>query len=349
MLSIAIVGATGAVGRECLALLDRGIVPVERVLPVGSPRSVGRDVGAEFGLDLPLDPLTTVEELAPDDLDVGLFCAGAEVSAREAERLTSAGVLVVDNSSAFRMRADVPLVVPQVNPHALARRPSGGIVANPNCSTIQLVRALHPLHELAGLESVVVATYQAASGGGLRGLAELAGDSAKLLSDPGTQSEPGGRFGQPLAFNLVPEVGLRDETGLTHEERKLVREPRKILGLPDLRVSATAVRVPVFHCHSEAVHIRLREPVTGEAVEKALANACDLRVYGRSAGSPYPMPRFVFGEAEDRVKVHVGRIRVEPEDPRAVAVWIVADNLWVGAALNALQIVELGVSYGWLG
>ncbi|MFJ6836720.1 aspartate-semialdehyde dehydrogenase [Streptomyces sp. NPDC091209] len=349
MLRIAVVGATGAVGRECLALLDGGIVPVEQVVPVGSARSVGRDLGTELALSLPVADLVTLDELDPRGLDVAIFSAGAEVSAREAERLAAAGVLVVDNSSAFRMRPDVPLVVPQVNPGALDGRPASGLVANPNCSTIQLVRALHPVHELAGLESVVVATYQAASGGGVRGLRELAEGSRDILDDPRAEGVPGGRFGQPLSFNLVPEIGLQDETGFTHEERKLVREPRRILGLPDLRVSATAVRVPVFDCHSEAVHLRLREPVTTASVEDALAATPGLRVYRRTQTPSYPMPRTVFARAGERALVHVGRIRVEPEDDRAVALWVVADNLWVGAALNALQIVELALKNGWLG
>ncbi|MFD8737023.1 aspartate-semialdehyde dehydrogenase [Streptomyces sp. NPDC059618] len=349
MLRIAVVGATGAVGRECLALLDGGIVPVEQVVPVASARSVGRDLGSELGLSLPLADLVTLDALDPRGLDVAVFSAGAEVSAREAERLASAGVLVVDNSSAFRMRPDVPLVVPQVNPGALDDRPASGLVANPNCSTIQLVRALHPVQGLAGLESVVVATYQAASGGGTRGLRELADGSRAVLDDPGAQGASGGRFGQPLAFNLVPEIGLQDEDGFTHEERKLLREPRRILGLPDLRVSATAVRVPVFDCHSEAVHLRLREPVTTASVEEALAATPGLRVHRRSDSPSYPMPRTVFARCEDRALVHVGRVRVEPEDARALAFWVVADNLWVGAALNALDIVALAVKNGWLG
>lgn len=290
MLRIAVVGATGAVGRECLTLLDRGTVPVDQVLPVASARSLGRDLGAELGLSLPLAPLTTVEELDPEGLSVAVFCAGAELSRREARRLAEAGVLVVDNTSAFRMLPEIPLVVPQVNPATLARRPAAGIVANPNCSTIQLVRALHPLHQLAELESLVVATYQAASGGGLPGLAELAEESGRLLPDPRAQGEPGGRFGQPLAFNLVPEVGLADESGFTHEERKLAREPRKILGLPQLRVSATAVRAPVFHCHSEAVHLRLRRPVTVEAVERALAATPACGSTGPRTGPPTRCP-----------------------------------------------------------
>ncbi|MFE9255370.1 aspartate-semialdehyde dehydrogenase [Streptomyces sp. NPDC006879] len=349
MLRIAVIGATGAVGRECLTLLDHKIVPVERVVPVASRRSLGRDLGAEWGLSVPMAPLVAVEDLDPGAVDVAVLCAGAEVSQREGERLAAAGVLVVDNSSAFRMRPDVPLVVPQVNPEALAQRPKSNLVSNPNCSTIQLVRALHPLHELAGLESVVVATYQAASGGGLRGLAELADGSARALAEPEAQPQPdGGRFGQPLPFNLIPEIGLQDESGLSHEERKLVREPRKILGLPQLSISATAVRVPVFHCHCEAVHVKLRESVTTGGVEEALAAAPGLRTYLRSQSPSYPMPRSVFARPEDRALVHIGRIRVDPQDRRSVALWVVADNLWVGAALNALQIVELAQHQGWL-
>jgi aspartate-semialdehyde dehydrogenase len=350
---IALIGATGAVGRECLTLIDGGTIPVDQVqvVPVASAGSAGLDLRAEMGLSIPMSPVTTVEELEPEELDVAILCAGAEVSEREAGRLAAGGALVVDNSSAFRMRPDVPLVVPQVNPHLLQTRPVAGLVANPNCSTIQLVRALHPLHALAGLDDIVVATYQAASGGGLRGLAELAEGSAGVLSDP-EAAPPGkpGRFGQPLSFNLIPEIGLRDDTGFTHEERKLVREPRKILGLPELRISATAVRVPVFHCHSEAVHIRLRHAVTVKAVEDALAAVPGLRVYrDGDAGPSYPMPRSVCVRPEDRAMVHVGRIRVDPDDARTVWLWVVADNLWVGAALNAVQIVGLAVTYGWLG
>ncbi|MEU4210775.1 aspartate-semialdehyde dehydrogenase [Streptomyces sp. NPDC026206] len=345
MLHIAVIGATGAVGRECLGLLDGGIVPVARVTAAASPRSAGHDLGAELGLKLPMAPVTALDDLDPEGLDVAVLSAGADISRARARRLASAGALVVDNSSAFRMDPAVPLVVPQVNPHELAVRPASGIVANPNCSTIQLVRALHPLHTLAGLESVVVCTYQAASGGGLRGLDELAGDSAALLASAGAgPTRPGGRFGQPLAFNLVPEIGLPDGTGFTHEERKLAREPRKILGLPRLRLTATAVRVPVFHCHSEAVYVRLREPVTAGAVQEALAAAPGLRVHRDG----YPMPRTVFDGPESRAAVHVGRIRVEPDDPRGVWLWVVADNLWVGAALNALQIVQTAVRRGWL-
>jgi aspartate-semialdehyde dehydrogenase len=354
MLSIAVIGATGAVGLECLSLLDRGMLPVQRVIPVASPRSAGRDLAREQGFTLPLDPVATLEQFDPATADLAVLAAGAELSRRIAERFARAGALVVDNSSAFRMEPDVPLVVPQVNPRALAKRPGRGIVANPNCSTIQLVRVLHPLTRLAEIDTVVLSTYQAASGGGLSGLRELADTSGRVLADPSWSTERAGRFGAPLAFNLVPEIGLPDASGFTHEERKLAREPRKILDNPALRATATAVRVPVFHCHSEAVYVRFGAPVTASAVEETLAATPGIVVHRRAEAADasdagIPMPRQVFASDERRRAVHVGRIRVDPDDPTAVWLWIVADNLWVGAALNALEIAEAAVEQGWLG
>jgi aspartate-semialdehyde dehydrogenase len=349
MLRIAVVGATGAVGKECLTLLNRGMVPVDRVVPIASAASLGRDIGSELGLDLPMDPVTTLDEADFGNVDAAVFCAGVRTSLDHAERLAARGVLVVDNSSAFRGRSDVPLAVPEVNPQVLAGRPATNLVANPNCSTIQLVRALHPLHAAAGLEQVIVSTYQAASGGGHRGLSELATASQRRLADRHAPIGPPGRFGQPLAFNLVPEIGLPDDSGFAHEERKIAAESRKILGLPDLRVSATAVRVPVFDCHSEAAYVRTKTPISAAAVEEALATAPGLRVYRHGERPNYPMPRVVAASDADRAMVHVGRIRVDPDDDQAVWLWIVADNLWVGAALNALEIVELAVKTGWLG
>ena len=351
MLSIAVIGATGAVGLECLSLLDRGMLPARRVIPVASPRSAGRDLAREQRLALPLDPLTTLDEFDPAAADLVVLAAGAEISRRTADRFARAGALVVDNSSAFRMEPDVPLVVPQVNPEALTDRPGRGIVANPNCSTIQLVRVLHPLTRLAEIDSVVLSTYQAASGGGLTGLRELAHTSSRVLADPSWSARRPGRFGAQLAFNVVPEIGLPDASGFTHEERKLAREPRKILDRPALRVTATAVRVPVFHCHSEAVYVRMAEPVTSSAVEEVLAATPGLVVHRRSDASDVriPMPRQVFASGEQRRAVHVGRVRVDPDDPTAVWLWIVADNLWVGAALNALEIAEVAFKQGWLG
>jgi aspartate-semialdehyde dehydrogenase len=348
MLRIAVVGATGSVGRECLTLLHQGFLPVDRVVPIASAASAGRDIGAELELDLPIDRVTTIDDADLGNIDVAVFCAGVHTSLEHAERLAAAGVLVVDNSSAFRGRSDVPLAVPEVNPQVLSERPATNIVANPNCSTIQMVRALQPLHQLAGLEQVIVSTYQAASGGGQRGLAELTAASERRLADPRTPIDPPGRFGQPLAFNLVPEIGLPDENGYAHEERKIANETRKILDLPELKVTATAVRVPVFDCHSEAVYARTATPLTVPAVEDALAATPGLRVYRQDERPNYPMPRVVATSDADRALVHVGRIRLDPNDDHAAWLWVVADNLWVGAALNALEIVSFAEKSGWL-
>jgi aspartate-semialdehyde dehydrogenase len=347
MLRLAVIGATGAVGNECLKLLDGGVVPVGQVVPVASEASAGRDLSAELGLDLRTERCSAIDAVDFGQIDAVVLCAGAELSRREAERIAAAGALVVDNSSAFRQRDDIPLVVPQVNVHLLDERPATGIVANPNCSTIQLVRALQPVHELAGLEQVVVSTYQAASGGGQRGLAELFEGTQQRIDDAAAPIGEPGRFGQPLAFNLVPEIGLPDDTGFSHEELKIARESRRILGLPELRITATAVRVPVVNCHSEAAYVRTTNPVTAAAVEDAVGSTAGLRVYRRDDKPAYPMPRVV-GSGTERSSVHVGRIRTEPGDDHAVWLWIVADNLWVGAALNALEIVAASVKAGWL-
>jgi aspartate-semialdehyde dehydrogenase len=353
VLRIAIVGATGAVGRSVLTLLDRGLgPPVEHVVPVASRTSAGVELGPQLGLAGAIDPVVPLDRVDFAAVDAAVFCAGADISRSCGEPAAAAGALVVDNSSAFRMHPAVPLVVPQVNPSAVDGRPALNVIANPNCSSIQLVRALHPLHRLAGLDRVVVSTYQAASGGGMTGLAEVTADAAAMLAGPrdwlgAPRPVPAaaGRFGAPLAFNLVPHIGPVDRDGVAHEERKLAREPRKILGLPELRVSATAVRVPVLHCHSEAVHVRLRRPVRAAEVEDALAAAPELRVYRRGDEPAYPMPREIDGD--QRGLVHVGRVRVDPEDPYAVWLWVVADNLWVGAALNAVQILRLVADRGW--
>jgi len=281
------------------------------------------------------------------DIDLAFFAAGAEVSRQAAEKAAAAGCLVIDNSSAFRMRDDVPLTVPQVNPDTVRERPESNLIANPNCSTIQLVRALFPLHQAGGLRRVFVSTYQAGSGGGLRGLEELAQDSRALLDKSG-EPRPG-RFGPPLAFDLVPQIGAVDEHGVAHEEQKLRREPRKIMGLPGLKVGVTAVRVPVFHCHSEAVHVELDRALTAEEAEDVLEATPGIRVYRAGDDQPYPTPRHVEGSGEDRALVHVGRIRPDQEEPQSLSMWVVADNLWVGAATNAVDIMHTAHEYGWLG
>ncbi|CAJ61061.1 MULTISPECIES: aspartate-semialdehyde dehydrogenase [Frankia] len=348
-MDIAVIGATGVVGRECLALLDGGILPdVGRVVPVASAASAGRDLGAEQGLDLKIEPVVALEDVDPAGVDVAIFSAGAPISTRLAPVFAAAGALVVDNSSAFRMDDDVPLVVPQVNPQMLEARPARGIVANPNCSTIQLVRALHPLRAIGEIDRVIVSSYQSASGGGLRGLEELADTTRALLDGADPAAARPGKFGQPLAFNLIPEIGLRDADGHSHEERKLRREPRKILGMPGLRVAATAVRVAVVNGHSEAVHVSFTAPVSPDDALAALRDTPGLRVYGNDPADGYPMPQPVCASPTERRLVHVGRVRADEDDPCALWLWVVADNLTVGAALNALEIVSLAAGKSWL-
>lgn len=345
-LQLAVVGATGAVGREILLLLNRIGLLNARVLPAATAASAGMDLGAELGLTLPVESVRAIEDVDFGQIDVAFFTAGAEVSRQHAEKAADGGCLVIDNSSAFRARDDVPLIIPQVNPCLLAQRPASGLISNPNCSTIQLVRVLHPLCELAGLERVILSTYQAASGGGLRGLDELASGSASVLDDG--QPPPCGRFGPPLAFNLVPQIGMADESATSNEEHKLATEPLKIMDMPDLKVSATAVRVPIFHCHAEAVWVRFDRPVSAADAAEVLRSTRGILLYAGSDSPPYPTPRLVERSGLGRAWVHVGRVRVDPADPTALWLWIVADNLWVGAALNAVNILQTVLKYGWL-
>src|SRR5450755_549735 len=250
MLRMAVIGSTGAVGRELLSLLDGPEIPDAHIVPVASARSAGTDIGAELGLRTEIEPVRELGDIDFTQVDLAFFVAGAEVSRQMAEKAAAAGCLVIDNSSAFRTRDDVPLVVPQINPETLRSRPASNLIANPNCSTIQLVRAINPLRAVAGLSRVILSTYQAGSGGGIRGLGELAGDSRQIL-DGGPSPGPG-RFGPPLAFDLLPQIGDFGDHASSYEEQKLRREPARIMGLPDLKVSVTAVRVPIFHCHAEA-------------------------------------------------------------------------------------------------
>lgn len=344
MIRIAVVGATGAVGTELLGLLAESTLPIERITPIASSRSAGRTLPSAG--DIPLDQVIPLDDADFADVDVAFLTAGADISRQVAEKASAVGCLVIDNSSAFRTREDVPLPVPQINPHVLDRRPASGIVANPNCSTIQLVRALAPLHHAAALRRVIVATYQAASGGGIRGLRELADDSCLILAEHGAPLSRG-RFGPPLAFDLVPQIGEMDETGTAHEERKLRHETRRILGLPALPVAATAVRAGVFHCHSEAVFAEFDAQLDASAAEDILAATPGIQLYRAFSDISFPTPRSVELSGRRREDVHVGRVRADLDDPRALWLWVVADNLWVGAALNAQQILEVAVAGGW--
>ncbi|RVI59214.1 aspartate-semialdehyde dehydrogenase [Sinorhizobium meliloti] len=332
-LNISIVGATGAVGAELLKLLEESRIPVNRLRLLASSNSGGRQLRFRDKICF-VEPLGEIGDLKAD---IAFFSAGSAVSATWGPLFAAQGALVIDNSNAFRMNPDVPLVVPQVNPSALAVRPRPGIVANPNCSTIQLVRALRPLVTKLDVQQIIVTTLQAASGGGLKGIDELWNGTRAELE--GSSGPPAERFPVPLPFNVIPQVGDIDSGGVTLEELKLVQESRKIMAMPHLRLTSTCVRVPVVNGHSEAVYLEFEKPVCLEHAHELLAKEAGVRLYADGIREGYPTPRFL-GNPED---VHVGRVRVNPENPRGLWIWVVADNLQVGAALNALLIAQLAI------
>lgn len=328
----AIVGATGAVGREMLKVLEQRAVPIRSLRLYASARSAGETL--EYG-----DGVLTVEALPedpPGDIDVVLMSAGSAVSRVAAPKFAARGAVVIDNSSAFRMDPRVPLVVPEANGDTAfeAIQASGSrIIANPNCSTIQMVVVLKPLHDAFGLERVVVSTYQSVSGAGQRGISELSDQIVALFNHREAEHQ---QFPHQIAFNSIPAIGAFREDGYTEEEWKLVAETRKIMGLPTLPVAPTCVRIPVFSCHSESLHLGFKRKVTPIQVRACLAQAEGVVVVDRPAEDSYPMG-FPLAGSDD---VHVGRIRQDPSDDRSVLLWVVADNLRKGAALNAVQIVE---------
>ncbi|MQX94728.1 aspartate-semialdehyde dehydrogenase [Sinorhizobium medicae] len=333
-LNISIVGATGAVGAELTKLLEASQIPVNRLRLLASSNSAGRQVRFRDEICF-VEPLGEIGDLKAD---IAFLCAGGAVSATWGPLFAAQGALVIDNSNAFRMDPDVPLVVPQVNPGALSGRPQPGIVANPNCSTIQLVRAVRPLVAALDVHQIILTTYQAASGGGLIGIDELRNGTRAALE--GSSGPPAARFPVPLPFNVIPQVGEIDLEGGTLEELKLAQEARKILAMPDLRLTSTCVRVPVENGHSEAVYIEFEKPLRLEHVHELLAKEAGVRLYADGIRKGYPTPRFL-ANPED---VHVGRVRVNPENPRGLWLWVVADNLQVGAALNALLIAQLAIA-----
>ena len=325
---VAVAGATGAVGREMLKVLEDRDFPVSDLVPLASERSEGHKL--EFrGEEL------TVRRLKPESfegVDIALFSPGSAVSREFAPYAARAGAVVVDNSSAFRMDADVPLVVPEVNPKSieLALDPGGRrIIANPNCSTIQLVVVLKPLHDAAGLTSVVVSTYQSVSGAGQKGIDELDEQSRALFNLAEISNHE--------LIQAWTDIGAPASNGYTEEEMKMVNETRKILGLPDLRVSATCVRVPVFYCHSEAANLTFRDELTPDRAREILRNAPGVKVVDDLAQHVYPMP--LLGAGNDDTLV--GRIRKDLSQERGLALFVVSDNLRKGAATNAVQIAEL--------
>jgi len=328
---VAVVGATGLVGETIITVLEERGFPVSQLHALASNRSLGRSVSFR-GRRYP------VQELADFDFahcDFALFSAGAQVSREYVPRAVAAGCLVIDNTSEFRYREDVPLVVPEVNLHALEDVGRRGIVANPNCCTIQMVMVLKPLYDAAGIERIDVATYQSVSGAGREAVEELARQSIAALSGKGAVAAPAGS-GQ-IAFNCVPQIDSFQDNGYTREEMKLVWETRKILGDPAIRVNATAVRVPVFYGHSEAVHLQTRRPLSAAQARELLRKAPGVTVMDERRAGGYPTAAT---EAAKRDTVYVGRIREYLAPDRGLNLWIVADNVRKGAATNSVQIAE---------
>jgi len=328
---VAVVGATGAVGESMLEILEQRDFPVNNVYPLASERSAGRRIPFK-GKHL------TVQDLAGFDfsqVQIGLFSAGASISAQFAPIAAQAGCVVIDNTSQFRYDDDIPLVVPEVNPHAIAGYKSRGIIANPNCSTIQMLVALKPLHDAAGIERINVCTYQAVSGTGKEAIEELARQTAELLN--GRQVEPQ-VYPRQIAFNVLPQIDVFQDNGYTKEEMKMVWETRKIMGDESIRVNPTAVRVPVFYGHSEAVHIETRRKLTYEQARELLQRAPGVVVIDERRDGGWPT---AVAEAAGQDPVFVGRIREDISHPQGLDLWIVADNVRKGAALNSIQIAEI--------
>jgi aspartate-semialdehyde dehydrogenase len=331
---VAVVGATGAVGREMLKTLAEREFPVSEVIALASGRSTGSEIS--FG-DKTVLKVRNLETFDFAGCDIGLFSPGAAVSAIHAPRAAAAGCIVIDNTSQFRMEHDVPLVVPEVNPQALAKI-RRGIIANPNCSTIQMVVALKPLHDKYKIKRVVVSTYQSVSGAGKEGMDELLLQSRRSLVHDQVIPQ---QFTKQIAFNCIPHIDKFMDDGSTKEEWKMVVETRKILD-PDIKVFATCVRVPVFIGHAEAINVEFELPVTASAARDVLRSAPGVAVMDTREDGGYMTPLECAGEDA----TFVSRLRKDPTVEHGLAFWCVSDNLRKGAALNAIQIAETLVAQG---
>lgn len=331
----AIVGATGLVGQEFIKVLEQREFPMASIHLFASDRSVGKRMYVNH-------QELEVRELTPhcfDPVDIALFSAGTEISKQFAPVAVKRGAVVVDNSAAFRMNPRIPLVVPEVNPEDLENH--RGLIANPNCSTIQMVVALYPLHKVNPIRRIVVDTYQAVSGTGSAAVEELKTQTKQVLEGKSTVPHV---YPHQIAFNLLPEIDVFLDDGYTKEEWKMINETRKILHDNKLSVSATCVRVPVFAGHSEAVHVEFTNPMSPEEARSILASAPGVRVLDDPSVSLYPHPWAAAGTDE----TFVGRIRRDASHPNGLAMWIVADNVRKGAALNAVQIAEHLIARGWI-
>ncbi|MCL5265244.1 MAG: aspartate-semialdehyde dehydrogenase [Chloroflexi bacterium] len=332
--NVAIVGATGLVGQEFVRILQQRAFPIRDIRLLASDRSVGKKV--TFG-----NREITVSETNSHsfkDIEIAFFSAGADISLHFAPIAAKSGAVVVDNSAAFRMDTSTPLVVPEVNPQDLATR-HNGIIANPNCSTIQMVVALYPLHRANPIKRIIVDTYQAVAGTGTAAIEELTSQSKAILEGRSVVPHV---YPHQIAFNLLPEIDVFLDNGYSKEEWKMVQETRKIMHAPEVAVSATTVRVPILIGHSEAIHVEFTRRITPEDVRGILAEAPGVKVLDDPQVSLYPQPWSVAGQDD----VYVGRIREDVSCPHGIAMWVVGDNIRKGAALNAVQIAEKMIEMG---
>jgi aspartate-semialdehyde dehydrogenase len=327
---VAVVGATGAVGNEMIQILEQRNFPVEKLIPLASERSTGKTV-THRGNEIAVQALS---ESSFEGVDIGLFSAGGAISERFAPIAARCGCVVVDNTSAFRMDPETPLVVPEVNRHAIAQYTRKGIIANPNCSTIQMVVVLKPIHDHAGIERVVVSTYQSVSGTGVEAIRELEQQTRAWANGSPLKCEV---YPYQIAFNCLPHIDVFLENGYTKEEMKMVNETRKIMEDDSLRLTATTVRVPVFRGHSESVNVQTIRKLTAAAARELLAGAPGVRVLDDPSLSAYPTAL----TADGNDYTWVGRIREDASIDNGLNLWIVSDNLRKGAALNAVQIAEI--------
>jgi aspartate-semialdehyde dehydrogenase len=328
--NVAVVGATGAVGNEMIKILEERNFPVNKLKLLASQRSFGKKL--EFkGKQLPVEVL---DENSFKGIKIGLFSAGGSISERFAPIAAEAGCVVIDNTSAFRMVPEIPLVVPEVNPEAMKFYKNRGIIANPNCSTIQMVVALKPIHDIAKIKRVVVTTFQAVSGTGKKAVDELSQQIRELMN---CQKPTLKVYPHQIAFNCIPQIDIFLDNDYTKEEMKMVNETKKLLNDSSIAVTATTVRVPVFYSHSESVNIETEKKITAEKVKRILSKAPGIKIIDNPKESKYPLAVHAAGKDE----TFVGRIREDESIPNGINMWVVSDNLRKGAALNAVQIAEI--------
>ncbi len=327
--NVVVLGATGNVGQTMIEILEERDFPVAGLYPLAGKNSAGQTISFKG------KPVTVLDAEKFDwtQAQIGFFSAGGDVSEKWAPVAAEAGCVVIDNTSRFRYDIDVPLVIPEVNPEAIADFRNRNIIANPNCSTIQMLVALKPIYDAFGIERINVATYQSVSGSGKKAVEELARQCARLLQGLPVEPEV---YDKQIAFNALPRIDKFTDNGFTKEEMKMVWETQKILGDPNVLVNPTAVRVPVFHGHSEAVHIETGQPAEAESVKAVLRGAAGVELFG--ADDEYPT---AVTEASGNDAVYVGRIRNDLSHPNGINMWVVSDNIRKGAALNSVQIAEL--------